>query len=200
MSSGPRDTAGTARRPRDVMPGAAAGLLPGDVRRRCRDQRPCVPDGRGGCTAGMFVGDEMQVQVSAVAAAARLASLIRGSSLSRASRAAWDEGIARVGPAGPVPGLSKLVRVQVLPPVQRGAATVLALRWEATGPRRHHHPAPGRGAGHAARAGGGLPAASGGRRSVAGPDDPAPGRGRDHSLPPALHRRRDHRSHPRPQR
>ena len=89
----------------------------------------------------MFVGDEMQVQVSAVAAAARLASLIRGSSLSRASRAAWDEGIARVGPAGPVPGLSKLVRVQVLPPVQRGAVTVLALRWEATGPAGRVFPA-----------------------------------------------------------
>jgi hypothetical protein len=80
----------------------------------------------------MFVGDEMQVQVSAVVAAARLASLIGGSSLSRASRAAWDEGIARVGPVGPAPGLSKLVRVQVLP-VERGAVTVLALRWEATG-------------------------------------------------------------------
>jgi len=32
-----------------------------------------------------------------------------------------------------VPGLSKLVRVQVLPAVQRGAVIVLALRWEATG-------------------------------------------------------------------
>ncbi len=81
----------------------------------------------------MFVGDEMQMQVSAVDATARLANLIDGSSLIRASRAAWDEGIGRVGPAGPVPGLSKLVHVQFLPAVQRGAVTVLALRWEATG-------------------------------------------------------------------
>ena len=81
----------------------------------------------------MFVGDKMQMQVSAVDAAARLASLTGGSSLIRASHAAWDEGIARVGPAGPLPGLSKLVRVQFLPAVQRGAVTVLALRWEATG-------------------------------------------------------------------
>jgi len=90
----------------------------------------------------MFVGDEMQVQISAVAAAARLASLIGGSSLSHASRSAWDEGIARVGPAGPVPGLSKLVRVQILPPVERGAVTVLALRWEATGAGGRLFPGP----------------------------------------------------------
>ena len=81
----------------------------------------------------MFVGDEMQIQVSAVAATARLASLADGSSLIRASHAAWDEGIARVGPAGPVPGMSKLVHVQFLPAVQRGAVTALALRWEAAG-------------------------------------------------------------------
>jgi len=82
----------------------------------------------------MFVGDEMPVQVSTVAAAARLANLTGGGSLLRVSHAAWDEGIVRVGPAGPVPGLSKLVHVQFLPPVQQGAVTVLALRWEATGP------------------------------------------------------------------
>ena len=81
----------------------------------------------------MFVADEMQMQVSAVTATARLASLVGGGSLIGASRAAWDEGIARVGPAGPVPGLSKLVQVQFLPAVQRGVVTVLALRWEATG-------------------------------------------------------------------
>jgi hypothetical protein len=75
----------------------------------------------------------MQVQVSAVAAAARLARMADSSSLIGASRAAWDEGLARVGPAGPMPGLSKLVRVQFLPAVQRGAVIVLALRWEATG-------------------------------------------------------------------
>jgi hypothetical protein len=81
----------------------------------------------------MFVGDEVRIQVSSVAAAARLVSLTGGSSLISASRAAWDEGTARVGPAGPLPGLSKLVHVQSLPPVQRGAVTLLALRWEATG-------------------------------------------------------------------
>jgi hypothetical protein len=87
-----------------------------------------------GVLQGMFVGDEMRMQVSPVAATARLASLAGDSSLTGASHAAWDEGMARIGPAGPVPGLSKLVHVQFLPAVQRGAVTVLALRWEAVGP------------------------------------------------------------------
>ncbi len=82
----------------------------------------------------MFVGDEVSMQVSATAAAARLVNLIGGDTLIRTSHAAWGEGIARVGPAGTVPGLSKLVRVHFLEPVQHGAVTVLGLRWEATGP------------------------------------------------------------------
>jgi hypothetical protein len=81
----------------------------------------------------MFVGDEIRVPVSADVAAAQLASLIVGGSLDVVSHAAWREGIARVGPAGAVPGLSKLVRVQVSEPVRRGATTILALRWQATG-------------------------------------------------------------------
>jgi len=40
------------------------------------------------------------------------------------------DGIVRVGP---LPVLSRLVRVRFLDPVQRGAVTVLTLRWEATG-------------------------------------------------------------------
>jgi len=78
----------------------------------------------------MFVGDEVRVEISATAAAARLANLISGSSLIEASQQAWGDGIARVGP---VPALSKLVRVRFLQPMQRGAVTVLTLRWEATG-------------------------------------------------------------------
>ena len=81
----------------------------------------------------MFIGDEVRAEVSVAAATARLASLLAGTTLSTASHAAWSEGIARIGPAGPVPGLSKLVHVRVREPVQRGAVTVLALRWEAVG-------------------------------------------------------------------
>jgi hypothetical protein len=40
----------------------------------------------------------------------------------------------RVGPLGTAPGLSKLVEVRLLDPVNRGDSAVLALRWEATGP------------------------------------------------------------------
>jgi hypothetical protein len=78
----------------------------------------------------MFVGDEVRVEISATAATARLANLISGSSLMQASHQAWRDGIARVGP---VPALSRLVQVRFLDPVQRGAVTVLTLRWEATG-------------------------------------------------------------------
>ncbi len=78
----------------------------------------------------MFIGDEVRLEINATAAAARLADLISCDSLDHASRAAWCDGFARVGP---VPALSKLVRVQFREPVRRGAVTVLTLRWEATG-------------------------------------------------------------------
>ncbi len=81
----------------------------------------------------MFIGDEVRAEVGVAAARARLASLLGGAALSTASHEAWGEGSARVGPARPVPGLSKLVQVRVREPVQRGAMTVVTLRWEATG-------------------------------------------------------------------
>jgi hypothetical protein len=81
----------------------------------------------------MFVGDEIRVNVSPAVAAARLTGLIGSGSLSTASHEAWHEGTARVGPAGAVPGLSKLVHVRLLDPRRRGATTTLALRWEAAG-------------------------------------------------------------------
>jgi hypothetical protein len=81
----------------------------------------------------MFVGDELRAEVSFTAVAARLANLTAGGSLIQASHAAWGEGIARVGPIGPVPGMSKLVRIRFREPVQHGGMLVLTLRWEATG-------------------------------------------------------------------
>jgi len=55
----------------------------------------------------MFIGDEVRAKASPAAAAARLATLAHGSSLTRASHAAWDdpagpaaEGSATVIPAG----------------------------------------------------------------------------------------------------
>jgi hypothetical protein len=81
----------------------------------------------------MFIGDEVRAQVGLAAASTRIAGLLGGTTLSTASHAAWSEGIARIGPAGPLPGMSKLVRVRVREPVQRGAVTMLTLRWEASG-------------------------------------------------------------------
>jgi hypothetical protein len=81
----------------------------------------------------MFVGDEVRAEVSFGVASARLANLLGGGSLILASREAWGEGIARVGPLGSLLGMSKLVRVRFREPVQHGAVSVLTLRWEATG-------------------------------------------------------------------
>jgi len=53
------------------------------------------------------------------------------------AEAAYDEGeqlLSRVGPFGPVPGLSKSVRLQVGKIRDRGDGFVLPLQWSATGP------------------------------------------------------------------
>jgi hypothetical protein len=79
--------------------------------------------------AGMFIGDEVRAEAGTAAAATRLVGLARGSSLTRASHAAWDTGIASTGQTGPEP--TRLLRVHSRGPVQRGAVSVLILRWEA---------------------------------------------------------------------
>jgi hypothetical protein len=92
----------------------------------------------------MFVAAEMGLDLSYPAAAARLANLARGGSLSRASQGAYGDGLAGlvwVGPVGAVPGVSQLVRVHVRDVVTRGESAVLALRWEATGPGGRLFPA-----------------------------------------------------------
>lgn len=51
--------------------------------------------------------------------------------------AAYDEGeelLSRVGPFGPVPGLSKAVTMQVGKARDRGEGFVIPLQWSATGP------------------------------------------------------------------
>lgn len=95
-----------------------------------KDQWPCPPSPPVACHTGMFVNDEVRVEVSAAAAAAQRTNLITGRSLIPASHHAWGEGIARVGP---LPGLSRLARVQFLELASQGTMTRLALRWEATG-------------------------------------------------------------------
>jgi hypothetical protein len=92
----------------------------------------------------MFLAEETIVAAGFADAAARFAHVISYGSIHAASVAAYEHGqaaVLRVGPAGDMPGLSKLVRVQFLAPVQHGATLTLALRWEATGPAGELFPA-----------------------------------------------------------
>ena len=86
---------------------------------------------------GMFVSDEVLLDVSFAAAQARLANLARGGSLLSASQAAYDDGITgmgRVGPRGSAPGMSRLVQVHFRDLVIREGSAMLTLRWETVGP------------------------------------------------------------------
>ena len=81
----------------------------------------------------MFVGDEVQLEVSFALARKRLRQLTEGGALLGTSEDAYDHGafgLERVG----VPGLSKLVRVQVRELSWTEQSAVLAIRWEAAGP------------------------------------------------------------------
>jgi hypothetical protein len=84
----------------------------------------------------MFVADEITVSAGFSVAAARLLHVVNHGALRNASSAAYEEGLTaglRVGPFGELRGVSKLVRVQFLPPVHRGATMTVPLRWEADG-------------------------------------------------------------------
>jgi hypothetical protein len=84
----------------------------------------------------MFARHEVVLDLDFPTARARLAMLMRGDWLDGVSQNAYAEGLTgqvRVGPFGPVPGISKLVEVRLLEPVPHDDAVVLPLRWEATG-------------------------------------------------------------------
>ena len=86
----------------------------------------------------------MLLNLSFPAAAARLANLARGGSLTRVSEGAYGDGLTglvRVGPVGAVPGVSKLVEVHLRDVVTRGESAVHALPWQATGPGGRLFPA-----------------------------------------------------------
>ncbi len=81
----------------------------------------------------VFVGDEMQLDVSFAVARERLLQLAEGGVLLSTSQDAYDHGstgFERVG----IPGLSKLVRVQARALAWTDRTAGLAIRWEATGP------------------------------------------------------------------
>jgi hypothetical protein len=84
----------------------------------------------------MFVGAQTVVDASFETACGRLEELARDGWLlgvSGAAHAAWGRGVARVGPAGAVPGLSRLVEVRFQNLAIRGGMAVMVLRWEAAG-------------------------------------------------------------------
>jgi hypothetical protein len=81
----------------------------------------------------MFVGDEVELDVSFAVARERLMQLAGSGLLLSTSEDAYDlgtAGLARVG----MPGLSKLVRVQARDLAVTQESVGLAIRWEATGP------------------------------------------------------------------
>jgi hypothetical protein len=98
-----------------------------------KDQRPLAQEYAEPVTEGMFVGDEVLLDLSFPLARARLRALTRDGLLSSASDDAYGAevtGLMRVGP----PGFSRLVRVQFRELPERANAAGLALRWEVTGP------------------------------------------------------------------
>jgi hypothetical protein len=81
----------------------------------------------------VFVGDETRLDVGYPIARERLMRLAEGATLLSTSEDAYDHataGLAKVG----LPGLSKLVRVQVRELTMTEGSAGLAIRWEATGP------------------------------------------------------------------
>jgi hypothetical protein len=84
----------------------------------------------------VFIGAEIQVDVGFSVALARMAGLARDGLLRRASDDAYRDlgaGLARIGPLGAVPGLSRLVAVRFSDVTVREDHALVAIRWEATG-------------------------------------------------------------------
>ena len=85
----------------------------------------------------MFIDAEVQLDVGFNAAQARLANLTRGGLLRRACDDAYQDlgaRLARVGPLGSAPGLSRLVAVRFTDMAVHEDFAIVAIRWEATGP------------------------------------------------------------------
>ncbi len=85
----------------------------------------------------MFIGAEVRLDIGFNAAQVRLANLARAGLLRRASDDAYRElgtGLARVGPLGAAPGMSRLVKVRFSDMAVHEDFAVGAMRWEAAGP------------------------------------------------------------------
>jgi hypothetical protein len=92
----------------------------------------------------MFVREEARLPVGFAAACTTLLRLAGGGRLLDASHGAYGDGmsgLAKVGPPGTWPDLSKLVMIHVGDVVASGDEARLPLRWEATGPGNGLFPA-----------------------------------------------------------
>ncbi|HXZ65938.1 MAG TPA: hypothetical protein VEH05_14440 [Streptosporangiaceae bacterium] len=92
----------------------------------------------------MFVREEARLGVGFAAARSALAGLAQGGLLLDASQAAYWDGVtsmAKVGPPGAWPELSKLVMIHLGDMTPHDDSARLALRWEATGPGSSLFPA-----------------------------------------------------------
>jgi hypothetical protein len=84
----------------------------------------------------VLVYDFIRIPLPVAQVRGRLLAAVSGL-LQQVAEAAYDEGeelLSRVGPFGPVPGLSKAVKVYGDKVRNRGAGFVMPLRWSATGP------------------------------------------------------------------
>lgn len=84
----------------------------------------------------MLVYDFIRVPLPVAQVRHRLSAAVNGL-WQHVAEAAYDEGedlLSRVGPFGPVPGLSKAVSMQVGKARDRGEGFVIPLQWSATGP------------------------------------------------------------------
>ena len=85
---------------------------------------------------GMLVYDFTQIPLPVLQVRHRLFVAVSGL-WQQVAEAAYDEGeelLSRVGPFGPVPGLSKAVSLRVGTVRDRGEGFVVPLQWSATGP------------------------------------------------------------------
>jgi hypothetical protein len=90
----------------------------------------------------MFVREELQLAAEFAATRDRLSAVAHSGTLLTAAQAASDgsgtrdsgTGLTRVGPLGPVRGLSRVVEVEFGELVEHEESVQLALRWEVAGP------------------------------------------------------------------
>jgi len=90
----------------------------------------------------MFVREELRLRADFAATRDRLSAVAQSGTLLTAAQAASDgsgtrdssTGLTRVGPLGPVRGLSRVVEVQFEDLVEHEDSAQLALRWEVAGP------------------------------------------------------------------